>query len=77
MKERRKHLPFNLFWCVGSFILPFVILSELAQINTLASIGLAFYIYFLDVTHQTNFDYLREKIDKLEDDKKSELTNLK
>jgi len=66
-KEKFKHLPFNLFWCVTSFILPFFILTEMANMNTLASIGISFYIYFLDVKWQTDTDYLSEKIKKLED----------
>jgi hypothetical protein len=35
--------------------------------NTLASIGVALCIYFLDVKGQTDTDYLLEKIKKLED----------
>lgn len=69
-KEKLKHLPFNFFWCASSFILPFVILTEIAQMNTLASIGIAFYIYFLDIKGQTDTDYLSEKINKLEDAEK-------
>jgi len=69
-KEKLKHLPFNFFWCVSSFILPFFILTEMANMNMLASIGIAFYIYFLDVKEQTNSDYLSEKIKKLEDTQK-------
>ena len=69
-KDKLKHLPFNFFWCASSFILPFFILTEMAQMNTLASIGIAFYIYFLDVKGQTDTDYLSEKIKKLEDAKK-------
>ena len=42
----------------------------MAQMNTLASIGIAFYIYFLDVKGQTDTDYLSEKIKKLEDAQK-------
>lgn len=66
-KEKLKYLPFNFLWCVLSFIVPFFILTELAQINILASIGIAFYIYFLDVNGHTNDDYFSEKIKKLED----------
>lgn len=69
-KEKLKHLPFNLFWCISSFILPFFILTEMAEMNTLASIGIASCIYFLDVKGQTDIDYLSEKIKKLEDTQK-------
>jgi hypothetical protein len=66
-KEKLKHLPFNFLWCIASFILPFFILNEIANMNTLASIGIAFYIYILDVKWHTDTDYLSEKIKKLED----------
>ena len=69
-KEKLKYLPFNFLGCVSSFILPFYILTEMAQMNTLASIGVAFYIYFLDIKGQTDTDYLSEKIKKLEDAQK-------
>jgi hypothetical protein len=42
----------------------------MANMNTLASIGIAFYIYFLDVKGQTDTDYLSEKIKKLEEAEK-------
>lgn len=69
-KEKLKYLPFNIFWCILSFIVPFFILTEMTQINILASIGIALYIYFLDVKEQTDIDYLSEKIKKLEDAQK-------
>lgn len=65
--EKIKHLPSNLFWCLSSFIWPFIILTDVAQINTVASIAISFYIYFLDVKGQTDTDYLSERITKLED----------
>jgi hypothetical protein len=66
-KDKLKYLPFNLLWGADSFILPYFILTDIANINILASIGIAFYIYFLDVKGQTNSDYLEEKIKKIED----------
>ena len=68
-KDKLKHLPFNLFWCASSFIVPFFILIDVGQFNTPVSILIAFYIYFLDVKGQTDTDYLSEKIKNLEDGK--------
>ena len=58
--------------CVSSFLLPFLILTDLGKLDTLASIGISFYIYFLDVKSETNSDYLSEKIKNLENIQQSE-----
>lgn len=68
-KEKLKHLPFNIFWCASSFILPFYILTETAQMNTVASVGISLCFYLLDIKGQTDTDYLSERIKKLEDEK--------
>lgn len=64
--DKIKHLPYNLFWCISSFLIPFYILTGIGELNFYASIGISFYIYFLDIKGQTDTDYLSEKIKNLE-----------
>ncbi len=65
-KEKRKFVPFNLLWCFPSFIVPFMILTNLFNFPNWPSAFLSFYIYFLDIHSESQFNYLEEKIEKLE-----------
>ena len=62
-----KHFKFNLFWCLSSFMIPFLALYQIEQMNVWASAMIGFYIYFLDVKGQTDSDWISERVKILED----------
>jgi hypothetical protein len=66
-KEKLKHLPFNLFFCLTSWVIPFLLITTWTDINTWLAAGISFYIYLMDVGQVSTNDYLEEKIKKLED----------
>lgn len=68
-KEKLKHLPFNLIFCVSSFILPFIFVSVFLTVDTHIAYIIAFYIYLNDVRISSQSDYLEEKIKQLETNK--------
>jgi len=65
--EKLKHLPFNLFWCLSSGVMPFFVLKAFTDISIIPILVISFYLYLLDVKETTNVDYLEEKIKKLQD----------
>ncbi len=67
MKTKLSYLPVNLFWCMSSFLCPYIALTTFAGFQILPSILISFYIYYLDVKSQTLDDYLSDKIKALED----------
>jgi len=70
IKDKLKLLPFQLFWCATSFVLPFVALSTFMDVKIMYSLLISFYIYLSDVTQSCNNEYLENRIKKLEEDKK-------
>ena len=69
-KEKLKLLPFNFFFCLTSWFVPFLLITTWTDVNTWLAVGISFYIYLMDVGQATTNDYLEEKIKKLEDAKK-------
>jgi hypothetical protein len=65
-KDKLKYVPFNLFWCISSFLVPFVLASQILTFDNLDSALVALYVYLLDVRNQTDMDYVTEKIENLE-----------
>ena len=63
-KEKLKHLPFNLFYCLNSFTIPFLILDILLNVNWLVSLIFSLAIYLRDISQETSKDYLKEENDK-------------
>lgn len=66
-KDKLKHLPFNLFWCLSSGLAPFFILKIFTDMNIIYILLISVYMYLQDVKEITNIDYLEEKIKKLQD----------
>jgi hypothetical protein len=66
-KDKLKYVPFNLFWCTSSFLVPFVLASQILTFDTLDSALVALYVYLIDVRNQTDMDYLSEKIENIAD----------
>ena len=66
-KEKLKHLPFNFFFCLTSWLVPFLLITTLTDFNTWLAAGISFYIYLMDVIQASTNDYLEEKIKKLEE----------
>ena len=69
-KDKLKYVPFNFFWCISSFLVPFVLASQILTFDTLDSTLVALYVYLIDVRNQTDMDYLSEKIESLENQNK-------
>jgi len=69
-KEKLSFLPSNVLFKVPTFMVIYYLLNDLAKIDNFASLGLAFCIYFIDVAHSTEIDYLSDRIKKLEDSQK-------
>jgi len=69
-KSKLKYVPFNMFWCVTSFIFPLFILMEILNFGLLESSMVALYVYLLDVRNQSELDYLSERVKELEDNRK-------
>lgn len=70
-KEKRKHLPFNFFWCWTSWFVPFAICASLVKLDIWISILISTYVYLTDVFNTTDKDYLEERIKELEDQNKT------
>lgn len=68
-KQKLKYVPFNFFWCISSFFIPFFILMEVADFRIFESSIISIYVYLLDVMKQTDMDYLNERIKNLEEKK--------
>jgi hypothetical protein len=62
-KEKLNSIPFNLFWCLSTLSISYVVLS-LMSVNY--PFYLAFVIYLIDVKYSSNNDYLEDKIKNLE-----------
>lgn len=62
--EKIKHIPFNILWCIGSFLVPMCVFDMMLDVGLLPSIIISGCIYMLDVIHTTDTDYLLEKIEK-------------
>jgi hypothetical protein len=69
-KEKLCFLPLNAFFKIPTFTVIYYLLNDLAKIDNFASLWLAFCIYFIDVAHSTEIDYLSDRIKKLEDSQK-------
>ena len=69
-KEKLKHLPFNFFFCLTSWFVPFLLITTWTDVNTSLATVISFYIYLMDVAQASTNDYLEEKIKKLEDAQK-------
>lgn len=66
-KPKKLHyVPFNMFFCISSFLLPMVVLSFI-PIDLWESVAISLYIYLKDVQYESQNDYLEAKIKKLED----------
>jgi hypothetical protein len=66
MKEKLKYIPMNLFINIGSLLFAFVILHLLCEFNHLTSAIIASIYYIEIVLSQSKYDYLEDKIKKLE-----------
>ena len=64
-----KLLPINIAMCIPTFMFLNYLLLE-ADIDKYVSIGIAICIYFIDVFHRIEIDYLSDRIKKLEDSQK-------
>jgi hypothetical protein len=68
-KQKLKYVPFNFFWCISSFFIPFFILVDMLNFDLLESSLAALYVYLSDVKNQSDIDYLTERIKKIENNK--------
>jgi hypothetical protein len=66
-KDKLKYVPFNLFWCSSSFLIPFVLASQILNFDNFDCILVGFYVYFRDVINQTDIDYLSNKVKNIEE----------
>lgn len=66
-KEKLKYLPFNFFICLSSWFAPFLLITTFTSLNIWFAVGISFYIYLTDVTQSSKYDYLEDRIKKLED----------
>ena len=71
-KEKRKFIPFNLIWCFSSFIIPFIVLTNLFNFPNWPSAFLSLYLYIQDIYTEGQINYLEEKIGKLEEKTKNQ-----
>lgn len=60
-KEKLKHLPVNLVFSLGSFVIPFTIL-DMIQANVYLSFFIALVIYLNNAMMGSKIDYLDEQI---------------
>lgn len=65
-KDRLKHLPFNFFWCLTSFLGVFVILNSFANLPLIACVLIAFVTYLIDVRITTDFDCVDDRMERME-----------
>lgn len=69
-KEKLKYLPFNFFFCLSSWVVPFLFITTWTTVNIWLAAAISFYIYLMDVKQSSENEYLEEKIKKLEDAQK-------
>ncbi len=63
MKSKLSYLPFNLFWCMGTFVFGLLVTVNL---DLLSQIGISLLIYSIDVRSACAEDWLNDRIKKLE-----------
>lgn len=73
-KERSKisFLPFNMLYCIASFMVPFGLCSAF-NIDMSVSLIISMYAYLTDVNNQTSNDYLKHCIDVLRENTEEQL----
>lgn len=64
MRSKLSFLPFNLLWCIGTFVTIFFLAS--VELNTVQSLVIAFSAYIFDVKCACNHDWLEHRIELLE-----------
>lgn len=65
MKKKRDFVPFNLVWCLTSFIFPFIIFWN--DLNLLQLSVISFIVYYLDVNNNVTEDYLQYRLKTIND----------
>lgn len=63
MKSKIHYLPFNLFWCIGTFIIAFMLTWYLDPLHQL---GISLLLYSIDVRAACAEDWLNDRIKELE-----------
>ena len=73
-KERSKisFLPFNMLFCISSFVVPFFLCSAF-DVDMSVSLIISMYAYLTDVNNQTSNDYLKHCIDLLRENTEEQL----
>jgi len=69
-KQKLKYLPYNFLFCITSWFVPFLILSQYTSVDIYLTIIISSYIYLNDVAQSSKNDYFEERIKKLEEDQK-------
>ncbi len=67
-KEILKYIPFNLFWCLSTLGLEFLLLHLIwKELTLFECITLSLIVYLYDVKQSSFNDYLVDKIKELEE----------
>lgn len=64
-----KKVPFNLFWCFSTFVTVTIILHEGFELNLWLSILVGLFVYFKDVSVNSEMDVIRDRLKELENSK--------
>ena len=81
-KKKLSYLPFNILFCAGNFVGPYLMLSTFSPLGLFWSMVISAYLYLNEVFRYSDRDYLEdrikaleEKVEMLEDGKVSEVDN--
>ena len=66
-RKKISYIPFNLFFCLSSFFIPFTIITTFTNLNVWMCSMISLWIYLDDVKHSSTNDYLEDEIKKLKD----------
>ena len=59
MKEK---ILFNMFWCLSSLVIPFLILYYFTEMSFLPNLFISLFLYSLDIKNETKLDKLNDEI---------------
>lgn len=73
-KNKIHFLGFNLFYCLPYGLITFIGIDVLFGLQTHMSLLLTLYFYFIDVNQNTSEDFMKYKIEQLEERINNKLT---
>ena len=68
MKEKLKYIPFHLLTAIPIFMFIFITMTEAFSLSDWEGFLAGIIVYVYDVTIHAKFDYLEDKVKKLEKD---------